>query len=285
MIGEFSANPVHESPSGLAFGRVQAELLPTLRKASVPIYGWQGRQILDRTSVFVRIQDEHFLLTAAHGQLNEKAARIPLAIGWDDESESRILLEHFTIHKSSDEGTLDVAVIELPSNIAARLSKQYGPVLLREIEPTPTRRDGVFLLFGYPEHSADADRFVEPLAVAFFSERYTGELDPINPQIQFNPRAHLAIEIKRNAVHLENGEPIRLQKMQGVSGCGIWRVADSLESFVEHFQPAKVKLVAIQNVWHAGMGYGVGTWVYYAMEILFRSHPHLAPARKLVYPR
>ncbi len=286
MTDDRSQESALPTPAETALARLQSELAPRLRRASVPIYGWwKGRQVLDRTSVFVRIQNEHFLLTAAHGQLNEKAAQLPLAIGWDEDTASRILLHDFAIHKSSNEQSLDVAVIDLPSDVSTRLCKHYQPILLCDIDQRLSKRPGIFILFGYPEQWANAERSVDPTSVFLMTERYAGEFDPINPEIRFEPRAHIPLQFSRDSVNLQTGGPLSLPNMSGISGCGIWRVADDLDAFINSFQPQDIKLVAIQNVWHGGMGYAVGTWAYYAVEILFQSHPRLRQARNLIYPQ
>ncbi len=268
-----------------AMDRLRAELAPRLRGATVPIYGWQEKPILDRTGVLLQIQDKHFILTAAHGRLNEIAARIPLAVGWDEESGQRPRLEHFSIHKPVEEETVDVAVIDLPADVATRLRKNHTPITLRDIDERLRPATGAFVLFGYPEAWSKPESYPDPPAVLLFTEPYRGEFDAINREIKFDQRAHIAVQFSRDLVNYETGARAELPKtMAGISGCGIWHIDDDLSCFDASFDSSKCKLVAIQNVRHGGMGYAVGTRVRYALDALFYSHPELEKARTLVYP-
>jgi hypothetical protein len=104
--------------------------------------------------------------------------------------------------------------------------------------------------------------------------------------IGYDPKVHLLLDFKRDAVNPVERKPHTLpgyQGIKGVSGCGIWRVMD-MDGSIDKWRPDQCKLVSIEHRYYEQPGYIHTTWVRYAISRIFDDYPELKRAASIVYP-
>jgi hypothetical protein len=112
---------------------------------------------------------------------------------------------------------------------------------------------------------------------AYAGKRYGGTF--------YDPNVHVVLEFDQDAVGFPAGDRTRLPSIRGISGCGIWRVAN-LDG-IAHCSAKRLRLVGLQHRWvrddHAK--YIQGTWIKYALQLILDNYPNLQGPMNLVYPR
>jgi hypothetical protein len=61
--------------------------------------------------------------------------------------------------------------------------------------------------------------------------------------------------------------------IQGISGCGIWKVGRIEGTTLVRFQPDDVELCAIEHRYNEKAGYVVATWIERVVEGIIHAHP------------
>ena len=150
-----------------------------------------------------------------------------------------------------------------------------------DTEPQPT--PGFYAAFGFPTEwyrkVEDVQR-TDPLC--FLGAIYEGER---NPDAFFDPKVHIALTFEQDVVNAVTGEQRDLPRAFGLSGCGLWRIANYSKENIVAWNADKVRLVALQNRWFEQRQYVQGTWIIYALGLIRDSYPSLREAMKLSYPR
>ena len=76
-----------------------------------------------------------------------------------------------------------------------------------------------------------------------------------------------------------------LPAVSGMSGCGLWRIVPDSKVEMEKWTADKVRLVAIQHRWNAKRHYILGTWVSYAIGLIWKEYPSLREGMMLSLPK
>ena len=207
------------------------------------------------TGTLLRIADVHLIITAHHVVDDEWRLQNMLFIGDHVSNGPAIPLSGASLVQwDIDDGnvralraqTLDVAAIELQTSIVSQLSHRTF-VNLSQLDVSMKVAPGRFLLFGYPSHGSTPDSANRHLrcgpSLAYSTELYRG---PTSSFGNYDPRLHVLFPLPiKGAIALQPAGP-RPEKIQGVSGCSIWRTVP-LGQDCRTWDVADAKIVAVQS--------------------------------------
>jgi hypothetical protein len=282
--------------------RVKAEIVPWIEQSTISFfhlrkdpstnnYGIMGK---DRTGVFLRIGNDHFVLTASHGMREEYDNGTYLFISWDDEENCCIPLACDQI-ATSDQTTLDIAAIKLSDANAAKLLKRHKPIALSDIARHSLNADGMFLIVGFPRAGTE---FAEQNPLAELKEplletlKYIGKRSVahwVGKGLTYSPLMHIVIGMPRDsyAAAQNQGELLpEHEGIQGISGCGIWLLADRRwRKPLNKIGVDDCKLIAIEHTYDQEAGLVAGTWIDLALMVIAMKFPETRAAIDLIYPK
>lgn len=301
LEGQSQLPPIHLGDGAAFCERVKSEIIPWVERSTIPFFhlrkdpltnehGIMGK---DRTGVFLRIGDDHFLLTASHGIREAVESQTYLFMSWDDEENCCIPLADDQI-ATTDQATLDVAAIRLSESNAAKLLKRHKPISLLDIARPSFNADGLFLIVGYPRAGTE---FIEQNPLAELREprletlKYMGKRSATRwagKGLNYSPLMHLVLGMPKDSYRADLGRGELLPEhegIQGISGCGIWLVADRRRKKpLDSIGVQDCKLVAIEHTYDQDAGLVAGTWIDLALVLIADNFPDTRPALSLVYP-
>jgi hypothetical protein len=281
-----SSGDAEKFPLANAFlKRVQLELIPRLVRATVPFYAVQNDKIVrDRSGVLLRIADRYFILTASHDLEAIIHNEIHLYVGWSESEGTPYPIADARYHLTED-SSRDIAVIALSPSSVPHILSSHDPISLREIALRIDTSPGFFAVCGYPQEwlSVMPDR-VESSPLVFISRFHQGERTATDFEWSFDPQIHGLFELTQNAVRHDNVSVMLppSEGMVGISGCGVWRIADWKSS--ASWNPGQCKLVAIEHRYNEKGKYVCATWIPYVVQRLVAEYPDLRPSLQIQYP-
>ncbi len=244
----------------------------------------RGKIIHDRTGVLYRIHDEHFILTAAHDLSVWLKHGIPLGV-WVNRPDVPPISVLDAVFYCTSESREDVAAIHLPSSVAAEVSKYKSFVSHDQIELS-NDINGPMVFFGYPltwaaDHVSE-DR-LESQALSLLTVPYEGTTKPGGI---FDPDLHSLLQCDRIAINNSTRQHGDLPHPKGMSGCGIWQVADFDRETGEVISRSKgnASLVAIEHHYDAERGYVITTKIGHVLNVIYQNFPDLKGPMNLIYP-
>ena len=266
------------------FSQLKEECIPRIEKATVPFFGIQDEQIKrDRTRVLYKVGGHHFILTAAHNLRAIIQNEIPLYIDRSDDKTLPIPIVDAVFH-TTEEDHRDVAAIRLPDDVVKHLCKNKEFLTHCDTRSPGGDSDCLYVFFGYPmdwfEGATESSLVSTPLA--YYCRRYDGRK---NPHGHFDPDLHIALGFTRRAVNMTKERIDELPSPKGISGCGIWQVAEWSREGFERWEPRNTYLTALQHHWSQERDYVIGTWIEHALALIKKEYPDVGPAMDLVYPR
>ena len=213
---------------------------------TVPLFDFSAKYpVLNGTGVFIAVDDQRFVVTAAH--VVEKSAE-KIAFGYEhyDEAAGKKFLElegheKLPVCKSqaaTNEGDpqlvtyvdgLDLALIGLPPYFREWLEKRYKPFDMRQNNPNPSV--GLIDVCGWPERK---NRF-NPYKNRFDSDEHCIHLGSqampkeLTRTMGGDPETHFAIRMnkKKDFFSIITLQHYTIFKLYGMSGCGVWDCAMS----------------------------------------------------------
>lgn len=265
------------------FARFRAQCASRIERSTVLLYGIQDDQLKhDRTGVLYKVGGDDFILTASHDLNGIVKNNIPLYVDRADGHTLPIPLANAVFHGTEKEPR-DVAAIKLPDSVVRQLAPNKEFLTQADITLSGTNANALCALFGYPKDWSGVvteTGFVSnPLG--YLCRRHTGETDPGK---YVHPDLHVVLEFCQTAVDIVDGSAAQLPRLKGVSGCGIWRVAELSKEGSRRWRPDQLRLVALQHSWHQQMKYVRGTWIVHALALVRDQYPDVAAAMRLVYP-
>jgi len=257
-----------------------------IERFTVPLLGLQDNVVKhDRTGVLYAIAHHHFILTAAHHLRAIVRCNIPLFIPQADPSAPALPLMGADIHTTEEDSGRDVAAIRLPDDIVSELHSTKGFLRHSRIDQADDG-EGLYVVFGYPEAwtgSASPPQIISHPLI-YVSRPYRGQR---YPETFYHPDVHIVLEFDQDAIDALEGARVRLPSPKGISGCGIWRVADWRADSIRRWSPTDIRLVALQHrrIADHDRRYVQGTWIKHALRLILDSYPDLGDSMSLVYPR
>ena len=232
-----------------------------------------GQVKLDRTGILFRVADAHFILTAAHGLQTIVQANIPLFADFSTRHRIPIPIVEAQFHTTEERVGRDVAAIAIPPSVVADIPAHRRFLTAADIDTEPRSKPGFYLAFGFPTdwyRKVQDTQITDPLS--FLAEIFEGEL---NPGSLFHPNVHIALTFEPNAINALTGEESSLPRANGMSGCGLWRIANRSKAEMVAWSADKIRLVGIQHRWFDQRQYIQGTWITYALGLIRDSYPSL----------
>ena len=245
------------------------------------IYGYHENAVhLNGSGVLLQIVDMHFPLSAAHVIDFASIHKVPYILSPAVQGEEPIPLHRVRsgtspIPRTRDEkdpdmredDPLDVGFIELSSEIVSRLLPVRRFANLRQVDVDDRLRRGCYLILGYSIKLSATDElrqkvYSEPL-------RYLTELHD-DPQDQFDPSFEVRLKYPEKGI-TPKGADLYLPNPKGMSGCGIWRIADMKPAV--QWSKDDVKLVAIDHMWHGTRRFVHGTRIRYLLYLILPGLP------------
>ncbi len=252
-----------------------------LSLATIPFYGLQDKQFKPNGSgVLLQIADTHFVLTAAHHLEGPLRHQIPYYTAPVDLLAPPISLHDAIVTVSRNE-VLDVAVLELAAEVVEQLLPVRNFLRLKDIDTRPAPIPGTYLVMGFPcayTHTNEQTRIIQAEPLPFVTGIFTGEPLPGS----YDPQAHILLEYSRECLD-HHGKPSESPHPEGMSGCGIWRLAEDAKGDDIHSQ--KKCLVAIQHRYFGKRDYIKGTWAVHALCLIAEQYEELRPAMSIQLPK
>lgn len=270
-------------PKGF-FERLREEILPGIERSSVPLYGAHDDNLIhDRTGVLYRIGDHYFILTAAHKLREYVKHNIPLCVDCCDYKSIPIPLGDSVFHTTVGDDR-DVAAIRLPRNVVEDLQAHKEFLTHADIRLKDHSDQSFYVLFGYPRDWSGPTSHTSVLSMPliYACRRYVGE---IKATTIYDSNMHILLEFDRTAINVSESTEHQLPTPHGVSGCGIWKVADWTAEGYQKGRLSHPCLVALEHHWSRENKYVVGTWIGCVLALIQETYPDVAKAMELIYPR
>lgn len=275
------------------FERVKNEFISKVVSATVPFFHLKQNPFTqvpelcrDRSGILLKIADDHFLLTASHGIEYSINNEIYLAVGWDEEEQVPVPINESNF-ACTEETARDIAVIKLAKAEAKKILAGHTPISMLDVAKRGDRHHGFFLISGYPREWTDmASARITPLPLNFLGRRCKDEWNSAD-DLAYDKNLHVVVEFSQNAVGTDNFEKVVLpyhKGIQGISGCGIWHVADFPPKALKSWRPDLCKLAAIEHRYFEKGKCVAGTWIDFAVEHLAVAWPEMQSPVNLIYP-
>lgn len=234
-------------------------------KSVLPVYGIQNNKpIQDRTGVLLAIADQGFLVTAAHSLGQITNSHIPLYVTSPRRGKGGIQLVG-ELHATEEE-TIDVAVVKMNRDTKTRLD-DAGARFLRvtDVDNKATAAPALYLVRGYP-----LDCNADPMT--YSTVLYRGDT-PTDSDYPYDPAFHLLLDHSKE-LRWRGGQAARSPRIEGMSGCGIWRLTTRPPSDLAKWSADERRLVAIQTKCKYG-SFLKGTWIRHAFGLIYHRCPEL----------
>ena len=246
-------------------------------KSVLPVYGIVDRKpVQNRTGVLIANADQGFLVTAAHDHLHRIATSgIPLYVTSPRRGEDGLPLVG-EVH-CTEEDKIDIAVAKMNHATKARLDNAGARFLrVTDVDNRATAAAALYFARGYPlECNANPMTYATAL--------YQGEV-PTHSKYPFDPAVHLLLDHNRD-LRWREGHVARSPRIEGMSGCGIWRLTTRPRNELAAWSPDERRLVAIQTKCKNG-SFLKGTWIRYAFGVIYDTCPELRSVMSsLQFPR
>jgi hypothetical protein len=269
--------------------RVSVEALPVIEAATVPILRFDSEKPrIDRTAVFIHIEDEHFLLTCAHHLERRLNESVPLAVSLGYCEEPFVLLKDEVFY-GTESNARDVTAIRLaPETIKRLLDASRVPVEVADVlrgEPRP----GLFLIFGHPQEwfSFGPGELTHPAlpylaTIVRPSDDLVARLESDEEYgMPFRSELHGLFTMSSQGIRVRDRVSVPLptyKGMKGISGCGIWRLCDDNYEAMRNWNVAQCRLAAIEHRYDESNKFVHASWIGLALSRIVDDFPHLAPA-------
>jgi hypothetical protein len=265
--------------------RLRKEAGKLILDSTVPIFGIQdSKLVLDRTGVLLKITSRSFIVTAAHNLDKICKAGIPLLADVDKTTHRPLQLLSCPVYGTSSEGSgaPDVAAIEIDDGIVERIRPDRHFITLAEIDPIPRRDSALYAAVGYPHVYFNADADIKLDSLPYCSSQTD---DPDSDT--YDADVHIALELDNLPIRIAEGgieEEIPMPKVNGMSGCGIWRITAPMPFDFDAWVSHKIRLVGIQHSAKRNC-FMRGSWISYAIGRIVLARPDLRTATKIQYPK
>jgi hypothetical protein len=264
------------------FSAIEKRCMPLVRQYSVSLAAISHDKVLhNRTGVLYQIGDYYFVITASHN-LHEIAKHgVPLFFTDTQFKDGPIHFEK-AVMMGTEEEVLDVAVIELDQRTATEISKYKKFLRHNQITMGGAKPCSPYLLYGFPSDWAMrfiAPKLIQSKGLAFVTFLHKGELAE---ESNYDHNYHMVMSFSRKAPNLDSQEQEYLPKLNGASGCGIWKIgraAYTNSSYTEN----DVSLVGIEHRYSDKHNYCLATRIEYALKLITDNYPDTIKMMDVAY--
>jgi hypothetical protein len=247
-------------------------------QATVPVFvGDNDTFVQNRTGVLFRIEESHFLITAAHYVEGMAVGRTPIWLPPSTRGTPPISLGGRVV--GAEQEAIDIAVIQLDAAVVAALVPARTFIGLSDMDLSRAPTTGLFVILGYPGSYSTVDfqqGKVRTRLLRYTASIYDGEVATFP---MYDPNIHVLLS-HQFLGHDTEGQPLMAPAMEGMSGGGIWRLTKLKSGWGKNWKPEDIQLVGIQNQ-YLPETYCVGSWIWYAVRLIWEKFPELRPAIEL----
>ena len=252
----------------------------------VPMYLLgEGELKLERTGVLFQIAGYKFIITAAHNLRDYDPKEIIPCFAHAKETQFPIPFSEATFYYTESNeirSVRDIAAIKLTESQIENIPDYWQFLSMPQVGHDSEIDDSFYFVMGFPSHqewyAQENWRDPKPLPYA------TRITNPESSKI-FDPKVHLALSFNRQAVPLASKDgsshPITLPRIQGMSGCGIWKVFPAGIA-PNNWNIRHVRLVGIQNRCKHDE-YILGTQIRWVLHRLVDDFPEIKNALQISY--
>jgi hypothetical protein len=209
------------------------------------------------SGVLLEISESCFLISAAHVFDYYVIQKAPIYVPRSPEPTVPILLDKVEYyvspvpaHRKADDPDMreddpfDVGVCRLPKEISTVLKEHFRFLRLCDVNAVPPRAKGAYMVAGYPGKLVEVlngGKRLMPtplLAVANLRDTLPEETRLIKNESIFMSISVLGLN--------QQYEEVKLPPLQGISGCGMWRLANPAR-FIDMWKPEDIRLVGIET--------------------------------------
>lgn len=232
--------------------------------------GSEGAAQLAGTCVFLRIADKHFLVTAAHVADIAFKHGLPFAVPRKAGQAAFPLLLNFDAGYYSEPD--DISVLELDALTTSELKGFHEFLVINDFDPRPLHPDAGLVVYGCPAQffSIDDQQLMHVESLGWITTQVRGprkdEWKHRDLILRYDPVAH-------DLEHKTGTTP----RPSGLSGCGIWRVADSAYRPRDTFHP-QPRLVGIETSFFRKDRVLAGTSISRVLDLIAGNYPDLRKA-------
>ena len=220
-----------------------------LLRTTVGLYtrDWLGVPRVIGSAVCLECASGFSLLTAAHVLASTPKRGLYLRPGQKDDA--LISLNHCRAAAMHEEGReLDLAMILLNSDITDRMHSETYWLSAKDIlDDEESLEDQLLLVFGYPVERFALNPIRHELvsrALLYVTTLYEGERGPWDEDETYTAQYAVDLDFSPQSPVGTVGQKVKQPTPKGLSGGGIWILAESRES------PVPIVLVGIQHRWH-----------------------------------
>ena len=269
--------------------RISVEVRQPIAKVTMPLFRVTGTPCLCATSVLLKIRQKHFILTAAHVFDKWTTRPIPLNVTDGMNGHQLFPIGEVTLRRSPTKNPsnrftddpYDACVCDITKATADSIAAggRFRFAELSEVEPwsEQDRRDW-FMVFGYPGSLNLIQIGPNGLgsnACAFASFLYCGERGNVR-WTDADRGVAILLDYGQSATENDEGLLISPPHPQGMSGSGIWKIAD-YGSDLNNLSLSSLKLVGIQSAVYEQEQVLRGTRIEHALGMIYRGHEDLRP--------
>lgn len=223
------------------------------------------------SGVLLKIADTAFVLSCKH--VLEEAAKKG-AVLYTVGEEGSVLVPLVGVRYGwVDNNDIDLGFAQLPPDTAARLPSNKQFLRIDDLWLRPADPSALYLVVGYPVALTTPDhasKHIDSIPISFLSPLHTKETD------RHVDGVTIALQFDANETGNADWERSRIPDLHGISGCGIWRLADLTKPPPRDWSPNDIKLIGIEHTWYKTSI--VGSLVRELLAILSSEFPDLRPS-------
>jgi hypothetical protein len=286
---QFSCEMHQDAQTRAFMARTSTECRERIAAVTAPIYTEQdGATILCASGVLLQIADRHFLVSAGHTFDARRMLYLPLWVTSGVIGSKLLPLGQVRIRSSdtkvpydrTDE-PFDIAVCELSGETGEQIAVNKKFLRLADVDPWDRQEPrSWYMVFGYPSVLSPQDevtKSIDAKAVALATFIYCDERGPLD---SYDKEVGIALDFDAATMKDDDGNPAIAPHPGGMSGCGIWRLAEA-GTEIGFWKLDDVKLVAIEHTLKTSQKVLAGTRIGYALQMIYRNHADLRPVMEM----
>jgi hypothetical protein len=233
-----------------------------------------GRPSLVGSGVLLKLGNRHFLFTAAHVLDESKSSTLYFA-GNDDLIE---LIAAKSFRTSAPSGNrkddkYDIAYLELDEQYVAQ-SSRYGFLSGASVDPNDLPNSRKFYSYiGFPHSKASVIPDVRKFKPKMYSYSSNSPSEALYALLGFSTLTHVLVNFDKERVKAYDGQILTFPDPWGMSGGGVWRLADLSKLSSRSFEPA---LVGIAIEYHKDQKILAATKIAFVLESVRKQWPELS---------
>ena len=286
-----------EDPPALKFANQMGEqLFPIFSDSTVPILGVNDAAIDDRgevilvtdnrivsqrgTGTLFRVEDAHFLVTAAHVFQTIESFQESPSVRFDNPAAPMPLEGH--LHMTDE--LLDLAVLGLDAAVVAGLSSRRF-LSLSDVEFRKDLGEGWYFIHGYPFVTSYTSKDLLTTLQTDFTYRtgvYGGSTAGFR---NYDPRRHLLLASGGECRFADDVSPAEMPpSLGGISGCSMW-LGFSERHYMDEWTPNMAKVVGVQTKVYLERKVIQGTRWAGVAAVIWMNYPRLHKALESHVPK